>query len=430
MFKINLHIARHVETNKNRLGIHGHSSNCDPTEWTENQYLYLINYCKKNNIKKIIYAQTSQCKLTSNTLTKALGLNETECNLKPIDLKEFSGMSQKDLYFKNHDLARAMEQFRYRVLSYKETSLSKLTSPEILSSELLKWDQNHGVIDENTLLILSSSLIVKIANLYHGILPSSLKYKNIGVANSGIVNLNEWHPDKLQWPDVSHKKINTILGNVILTEYFPTISPYKEIVIIIYPGIFGSSRFGPYNLFNRLARKLANYGFKSILFDPIGSGESTPLYRSLETELTSINSIISKYNGTSKIVFCAHSLSANIINKYVVAPKIRKFLIAPILDIPSRREAWNVSKGDFVRHGLVFAPDFWLDDSLDKFNEFNETEYFFGSHDKYVKSENFINNKRINHIIKNAGHNFSEGNTSNILIEKILSRTINYFWEN
>jgi hypothetical protein len=431
-FQDNCHFARHVETSKNALGLHGNCDEINPTQWTDRQIHYLVNYCKDNNLKNIFFGSTKQCEYTANKLSELLNVNKLPLELEPIDLKEFSGLSHHQLIASNPELARAMELFRFRIASFKETNLTKISDPLTETEKLLEWKRNQ-TLDKfhDALCICTSSLLVKIANLNCDVLPNMDFYKNIGVANAGIIDFNKWSPHINQWPKIEYKSISTPYGNLVLAEYLPTISPYNTITTIIYPGTFGASRFGPYNLFNRLARTLAEKGIRAIVCDPIGSGESEPCYRSLETELVSIDAIISEYIKHGPLAICAHSLSANLIHKHVSSINVKKYLLSPLLDMVQRHVEWNAEGTEIFRHGLLYSTDFLVDDSYQDFSHATNSEFFFGTNDQYVDCSQFIQKNYHSkcHVIQKAGHNFSEGNSSNELISLLVDRIINYFWE-
>lgn len=431
-FDINCHFVRHVETTKNELGLHGKSDEVKPSKWTEYQIQYLVYYCKKFKIRKIFFASTMQCIYTSDRLSKLLGVDKFNLGLEPINLGKYSGLSHIKLIESNIIIARAMELFRYRISSFKDTDLVNISSPQAEKQIITKWlsNQKKGKFNDS-LIVLSSSLLVKLGNLKCNILPDMDSYKNIGVANAGIIDFKKWSPKKNQWPLVFHRNLSTKKGNIVLSEYYPTISPYNTMVVIIYPGIFGSSRFGPYNLFNRLARELADKGIRSVIFDSIGSGEALPFYRSMETELFSLNKVVSYYQKRGSITICAHSLSANIVNRYFNVSNIKKILIAPLLDIKLRKEACDINDGHIFRHGLFFSDDFLKSEELQDFSNSNKTEFIFGTCDQYVDHRQFVFKEDIyrHHLIKDAGHNFSEGNSSNQLIDLITTIIKDNFWE-
>lgn len=421
----NLHIARHVETSKNILDIHGVSNECRPTKLTEKQLYLLSKYIGENDIKQIITASTAQCLYTSSALKSMLSIDVVELGLSPIDLGMYAGLSHEAFREKNRRLAYSMELFRYRVLPYNKTSLVELSDPTVMSKEICNWWSTMGnQFANDSIFILSNSLIVKLANMSHGILPVDDNYFNIGFTNGAATPIDEINIDRVQWPEVNHRKVKTAYGEVIIAEFEPKISLFEKITLVIYPGIFGCARFGPYNLFNRMARKFAEHGIRSALFDPIGSGEALPFFRSIETEFESLNSVVNYYKGSGRLSLCAHSLSANILYKYISEPSMHKYLIAPILDIDSRKAAWNVEGKKMKKHGIEFSSDFWDDKSLASFKDDDSIDFYFGTSDQYVDHrmiKDMVKVKKENiHLITGAGHNFSEGDTSNMLINMIL----------
>jgi len=428
----NIHIARHVETRKNTLDIHGASNECNPTRWTEYQISALCRYIEKHGIKKIISCSTAQCIYTSNALKLMLDIDVIDLGLSPINLGEYAGLSHSEFRKKNSCLANAMELFRYRVLPYNKTTLTKLSDPNMMAKEIYDWWIRRGQYHASDVIyILSNSLIVKLVNFFQNILPNSDRYLNIGFANGATISLDGWDFNKEQWPAVNHKTLVTNRGDVIACEFIPKLSMFNNVTALIYPGIFGSSRFGPYNLFNRMARKFSDYGIKSIVFDPIGSGEATPIYRSTETELASLLAVINYYGKSNSLALCAHSLSANLLYKHISSTKIYKYLIAPIIDIDVRRAAWDIEGENMIRHGLEFSTDLWDDYRLASFGNDINVDFYFGTSDRYVdyhQIDGIIGKERI-HFIDGAGHNFSEGDTSNVLIQQMLEDILKYSWK-
>lgn len=427
----NTHVCRHIETDKNLRGLHGVSANCKSTKWTLTQAKYLSDYFMDKSLTKIVYGNTPQCLLTADLVNQYVNTRLVKLNLTPFDLKEYSGLTHKDLLYRNSELATAMELFRYRILPYHKTQLVEFCNPRVLKNSIITWSKSLPTTLNNSLLVLSSSLIVKVVNYFLGILPDSSHYKNIGVANAGVINMLNWSADHTQWPDSIHHYIDTKFGKITAIEYCPKISPYSQITVIIYPGIFGSSRFGPYNLFNRMARDLAEKGFKSIVFDPLGSGENIPIYRSLSTEIESLNSVINHFASDNlDIVLIAHSLSANIAAHNVNYKCKRKYLVAPILDIKSRYEAWTKIGNSLFRHGLIFSDDLLANLDIQYLNAFTDIECFFGTNDLYVDYQAHWHRYPRDHtyIIEGAGHNFSQNNLANELIRLISSRITEFHW--
>ena len=425
------YLARHVETSKNILKLHGTSQECAPTPNSQSQIEYLINFCQNNLIKKVYSAKTAQCKFTSHLICKKLNINYIELDVPPINLGKMSGLDHNELMKNNIELARGMEQFRFRISSFNNSNLAKFFCQEMLTNEIKKWESTINPSKfANSLLILSNSLLVKLYNLNINLFPNQNQYMNIGVANAGIVRLYDENSMREQWPNVISKQLSTKYGTINFSEYISTISPYSDLIVIIYPGVFGASRFGPYNLFNRMARELAEFGIRCILFDPLGSGESTPVIRSIETEMISINAIINHFS-VNKLCLCAHSLSGNITNK-LRNNKLKKILIAPVLppnDIQPQISFINEKLCNI--HGMIFDKDLLENNALYNFPENEDIDYYYGTKDKYVslnKIKDFSKNNKV-HIIKDADHNFSIKNSSNHLINKIIRDISKYYWK-
>jgi hypothetical protein len=418
-FGKNVHIARHVETSKNLLGLHGQSAECSVSTNTSIQLNFLIRYIQSHGIKRVIFGKTKQCEFTSNCLASSLDVEQHALEITPFSMGEYSGLAHKQLREKNLNLSIAMEQFRYRALPYNQTALISLDDPDAMSEEILSWSENipESFLNDS-IYILSSSLINKVLNFSKGILPNSNLYLNIGFETAGAINIHSWCNSAKQWPYIEHKTLKTKLGSVVLAEHEPTLSMFKSSTVVIYPGVFGSSRYGPYNLFNRLAKKLAYMGIRCVLFDPIGSGESSDIYRSLETDIESVNAVINHYSDSKYLTICAHSISANIISNHYSDTTFKKHFISPLLNISKLKCLWKVTDEPFSRHGLSFSEN--LLNGLE-IRENDDTTYYFGTIDEYVDLayiNHFARNAQIN-IFEKAGHNFSEDDTSIDLITSI-----------
>ena len=80
---------------------------------------------------------------------------------------------------------------------------------------------------------------------------------------------------------------------------------------------------------------------------------------------------------------------------------------------------------------MLFSCDFWDDEELANFKSVSNSDYYFGTCDKYVNhlSINKSIDKSKIHIIDGAGHNFSEGNTSRYLIDKVVCDILKIAWK-
>lgn len=418
-FGKNVHIARHVETNKNVLGIHGSSDECLMSEHTVKQLHWLARYIQSNNIKRVVFGKTKQCEFTATWLTKQLNIENHALEIAPFSMGSYAGLTHTQLRERNLSLSIAMEQFRYRILPYKKTLLTELDNPESMSEEILSWSESvPKTFLNDSIYILSSSLINKLLNFSKGVLPNSDFYFNIGFDTACAINIHSWSNSKKQWPYIEHKNLTTRLGNIVVAEHKPTLSVFKKSMVIIYPGVFGCSRFGPYNLFNRLAKKLALMGIKCIVFDPIGSGESSDIYRSLETEVESLNAVLENYSRSHSLTICAHSISANIVSRHNFNAVLKRHFISPLLNISKLKRLWEVTDKPFSRHGLNFSES--LLDGL-RMQEKSNTTYYFGTNDEYVDLSqiNALSRSAQVNVFEQAGHNFSEMNTSIDLITSI-----------
>lgn len=428
----NCFIARHIETTKNVMNVHGRSPLNQKTQMSDLQISSLVSFCEKKNIKKLVYGNTAQCFLTAKSISRKLGLDMKVISLSSFNMGKYSGLSPEELLVKNRKLALAMERFRYRTSSYKSSGLSEFIDIDTLQKELNEFkDEFTSECYKDTLFILSNSVIVKLANLALGLKVDSDRYKNIGIANSGIIDFSNWRPSAAQWPEIFHSEIRSSRSNIVISEFLPKISPYNDLKVIIYPGVFGSSRFGPYNLFNRAARRLSDYGISTSVVDPIGSGEAIPTCRSVATEVETMQLLVEKFAGYEKLVVVAHSVSANIAAHQQEFEKACKILISPILDLKKHAEMWNVS-GDFItRHGLTFSTDYWASSMELNAEALTDCTILIGDNDTYSNSSELrfdlahINFRNFN----GAGHNFSELNSSNELIDAILERALDFFWD-
>jgi pimeloyl-ACP methyl ester carboxylesterase len=79
--------------------------------------------------------------------------------------------------------------------------------------------------------------------------------------------------------------------------------------LVVVPGYFGSSRHGPYGLYNRLARSWAEAGYRTITVDPLGSGDSSDVARTFSAEVHSVVGVaLDMMNQYRRIILVGHSL--------------------------------------------------------------------------------------------------------------------------
>ncbi len=233
--------------------------------------------------------------------------------------------------------------------------------------------------------------------------------------------------------DVDIERVRIQLGRKnIEATLFNSSCPTKGSAII-FPGYFGNNRNGPYGLFVRLARSLAIIGIRTLTFDYLGSGESSPHNRSFFSDLQSSHSIINYFEPCHNFFCIGHSLGCSIVahicsNFYKSAKGIALAPVTSIKDFSEKffteTEVLELSTiGNATRRG-VFISQSYLEYSEKAWREnYNKLSYIIvakkDQYARYPKNLDLYRSLQIKQI-NDADHNFSIGKCSDILFSKVV----------
>lgn len=444
-------LARHIETEKNIKDIHGKCNLDNPTEQGCRQARRLahrIQSMPEIAISGIVSTKTKQAIKTARILSDLLNVDyEGELDLLPYDIGVASGISNEDLRRKHRDSFISLSKFRARLIDAKKLQVDGAEDILSVESRLINWWNRESKRCLNKLTIGSNSTVLMLSHLLDGILPTSNRYKFLGIPNGTMrcwrldEKLSQWSPQYLpsekSWPEISLKFIPSFSGELAATFFHPGWDA-KKTAIIIVPGYFGSSRHGPYGLYTRLARQWSYNGFMCATYDPIGSGESSQIYRDFDTEVESavaIAKIIFKTH--KKVIFVGHSMGAAAALKASekFKPNSETWCFAPICNLDeladtffNERQLKELLKiGSTLRHGLKLelemiekASNAWV--SLE--NEISVV--FIAGDDPYTKNQRKIEIPLSRqYIIEKADHNFSNNDN----ISAILNISTNLLFD-
>jgi broad specificity phosphatase PhoE len=432
---------RHFETKKNTEGIHGR---CDLNELTSRGYkqaeMIASKIGKNRKIKGITYFDTPQAKKSAFHLSKLTQIPiEQPLSLQPYDMGIASGKTQEELKALDPNSAFSLELFRNRVIDATELKIKDSKDIISLEKRILDWWNNEGRARcVNRVVIGSNSTLIMLSNLFDNKLPSLGMYKCFGIPTGALrswfLKDNNWRTepslDKSSWPEIICKKIHTKYGYIQTTLFHPGWEN-KIHTCIIAPGYFGNSRLGPYGLFVRLARALSFEGVECITIDYLGSGESSPINRTFEFDVFSIEAIISKILNSNKISIIGHSIGCSVIAEICRRHNnINGFALAPLCILDDLKKVF-FSAYDFhillnersvIRKG-VYVPLEYIKSAEKSWKSGASTlkAIILAEEDPYDISRsalNFIGKVPV-YSIYEADHNFSLKNSSNELISKV-----------
>jgi pimeloyl-ACP methyl ester carboxylesterase len=255
-------------------------------------------------------------------------------------------------------------------------------------------------------------------------------------------NSSEWISESSSnansWPDIELDYIRTESGNLAVTLFYPGWDARKTAILIV-PGYFGSSRHGPYGLYSRLARHWAYDGFLTVTYDPLGSGESSPIHRSFETEVRSAVFMTQKIlNSHDQVICVGHSMGAAIalLAASHFDGRAKTWCLAPLCKLEelavsffNRNQFREITRsGSTLRHGLRLelgmiekASEAWMR------LENKVSAVFIAGNDPYTKHQSSLNiPPQYQFVIQSADHNFSQNDnfsqiadiTTNLLLEE------------
>jgi len=435
-------VCRHFETKKNSKSIHGKSHLSNLTSNGNNQCKAFAKIIEQLNwIDGITYTQTAQAKVSATNLSKLTGIPLlSPLSLAPFNLGIASGISDCELRKINLKSAQSIDLFRLRVIDATRINISESENIHEFDKRLRLWWEKEGKsICNHKIIIGSNSTVLMITNILLNKYPKSGKYYCFTISNGAFrvwesrVNSFFSYPDinKSIFPEAEISSLTTMQGEIAYTKYYPSWSPLNR-KCIIAPGYFGNSRHGPYGLYVRLARNLAKIGIETCTFDYLGSGESTPLKRTYETDLYSLERIINNiYNPSFEIFVIAHSAGCSVVSELLRNnPKIKGIGLAPFCILKDYHTGFFtnleynliLSSGKVIRKGIELDLQYLkkIEDSWLK-NKKLLSKLFIGGEDQYDKSRNSIKGieEKVT-LIEHADHNFASENSSFILIKRLI----------
>lgn len=291
-------LCRHVETEKNLRDIHGESDLSAITGTGKREAKRLVRRIEELGLRLegAVATPTPQAITSAKYTAELLSLPfEKILDLQPFHLGVASGVSTQRLREIDQVSFGSLDKFRNRLISASELKIADAESAASLERRLVDWWHAGGRQScEGRLVVGSNSTVLMLAHLLNGTLPTSDHYKFLATPN-GSMQVWEGTDEEQQsftkngfaadsWPDIRLFQHTTCHGSLAATLFAPGWD-VRNTAIVIVPGYFGSSRHGPYGLYTRLARTWSYNGFSTITFDPLGSGESSPVARTFEKEV-------------------------------------------------------------------------------------------------------------------------------------------------
>ncbi|NBE79561.1 alpha/beta fold hydrolase [Micromonospora rubida] len=437
-------LVRHVETEKNRSDIHGASAldTVTPDGHRQVERLAVAIRTSAVAVAAVVATPTPQAVASARLIAAELHLPyEGELALPAVDLGVAGGRSGDELRGVHPEAHRALDLFRARVISAGELRIRGGEDAYALERRLTNWWRTEGRTRcPNRLVVGSNSTVLMIAHLLNGILPTDPRYRCLATPN-GTARLwrgdgDSWNSAPSfpgdSWPDLEQLRLPSPGGSVAVTRHAPSWVPSEHRIVIV-PGYFGSSRHGPYGLYNRLARAWAWQGFETFTIDPLGSGDSTAVFRDFTSEVRSVE-IVSEWAArrSASLLLVGHSMGGATALRareragatgwkvWCLAPLcrladlVRVFLSADQLDELRRT-------GRTYRHGLELRQDM-IEESGAAWDEHSKDVdgVWIAGDDRYTAGMDLspIPATRT-HIIDGADHNFS----TNDSLPRLLTST-------
>ena len=444
-------LARHIETEKNLQNIHGSCSLDKPTKLGLKQAKRLVNRIsgiEGLKLDGVVSTKTKQAIKTAKILANLLHVNyEGELCLLPYNIGVASGLSNENLRRKHRDSFISLCKFRARLSDAKSLQVAKSEDAKNVEERLMSWWKKEKDRCFNKLIVGSNSTVLMLSHMFDGVFPTSDNYKFLGTPNGTMRYWSRddkskpWSPqyplNQKSWPEISLEYIHSDSGDLAASFFHPGWD-VKKTAIIVVPGYFGSSRHGPYGLYTRLARHWAYNGFLCVTYDPLGSGESSPVYRDFETEVESAVSIAKKILHThEQIIFVGHSMGAaaalKAANKFQTCSKTWCF--APLCKLEGLADYFfNKTQlqelkvtGSTLRHGLRLELEM-IEEASNAWSSHkgNISVAFIAGSDPYTKNQPRIKiPSSCQYVIEKADHNFSHNDN----LSKILNITTELLFE-
>lgn len=435
-------LARHVETAKNLANVHGRSSLTALTPKGEVQARRLSDQVTRQTgvrLDGVWATSTAQAVGSAKLVADLAGLPYLgELGLAPVDIGIAAGLSSDELRRAHPAAFRSLDLFRARAVSGSELTLPGAETAAVLASRLSRWWAAEGAAQcPNRLVVGSSSTVLMLAHHLNGVSPLMPGYRYLPTPNG---SLRIWHDEgdgwragqpfpRRLWPEVDIRHLRSANGSsVAISHHWPSWVA-KDRAIVIVPGYFGSSRHGPYGLYSRLARTWAWAGHPSVTVDPLGSGDSSPVYRDFDSEVESIE-VASRWmlRQSSSLLLVGHSMgSATALEARARLPGIdcQVWCLAPLCRMTDLSRAFFdaqqlaelLRSGRTTRHGLELRQD--MIDGAERAWEqeaHSADRIWLADADPYARDVDLpIHASDRIHVIAGADHNFSTNDSADSL---------------
>ncbi len=426
-------ICRHAETEKNRLNIHGSSSLDSITALGKQQARRLAVRINRLQlpIRGITATKTSQAIQTAKLVAELASIPyEEPLMLEPFDIGIASGISTSKLQTIDPISFESLDKFRCRIINAGALQIAGAETARELERRLHNWWRAEGNQRcTNRIVIGSSSTVLMLSHYLDRIFPTSDQYRYLATPNGSLrvwtrnESDQQWKalPQVLShnWPEVEVRQANTPSGNIAWTLFMPGWDVRRTGIAII-PGYFGSSRHGPYGLYNRLARQWSYLGFPTATIDPLGTGDSTPVFRTFDTEMMSVTCVGKVLlDMCDRVIFVGHSMGAatalaasNYFGDQAIA-----WCLAPLCTLEDMSKGFlNEHQlrefndtGMTLRHGLtLYADMIQRGDATWRALGHTAKGILIAEADPYTKGQKIPNIKSgLIHKVLGADHNFS-----------------------
>lgn len=435
-------VARHFETEKNLKDVHGTSELAALTDAGVAQAKRMAHRLRAySKIDRIVATPTPQAVSSAQILSEQAGLPFTQLlTLAPVNLGVADGLSTEALRAHHRGAFTSLDRFRARVVDVRELEIPNAESAVDVEQRLTSWWVEEGATScSGAVVIGSNSTVLMLTHLLEGNLPSTGRYRFLATPNG---SMRVWRPNphgtwsstqplpETSWPEIELAALRTDNGSVAYSRFLPGWDERKHGVLVV-PGYFGSSRHGPYGLYTRLARAWSYEGFETMTIDLPGSGDSSPVDRTFETEVDSVVAAAEfLLQHHEDVIIVGHSMGAATAlearHRLASAARASVWGLAPLCSLEDLRRAFLspqnldelASTGITQRHGLELRAEM-IEAAGAAWNAFaGEIELvWLADTDVYTAGQELsaIAESR-RRIIDGADHNFSlEGNFSKLL---------------
>ncbi len=396
--------------------------------------------------KAIAAVDTAQAIATGLEISRMSGVQfERVLSLQPVGLGVADGLSNAELRQLHPQAFEALDRFRSRVISAAELEIPDAEGATNVRARLDRWWEAEGAHAlPNRLIVGSNSTILMLAHRLCGTDPTSAGYRCLRVPNATLrtwVEIDgQWVLEgedlARSWPDRGMHFVSTRLGLVACTEHFPSWAPTTTALAVV-PGYFGSSRHGPYGLYNRLARAWAELGHRTVTLDPLGSGDSSDVQRTFASEVESVVAVgrqlleragrlvlVGHSLGTATVLAAREALGAEGGDVLVwgLAPLVSFEDVALGFFTPTQLAELD-QFGTTTRHGLALSRAFIEDAERNWFALKDRLDAaWVGDADPYITAEVIarIPNCALSYV-PGADHNFSATGNVEVLSEETLA---------